>query len=351
MEKLVSMVVPIYNTVNYLPRCIDSLINQSYKNLEIILVDDGSTDGSENICEVYKNNDSRIKVIHKQNGGESNARNAGLEVATGDYLMLSDSDDEYLPNAVEELMTPFNLEKVDLVIGSYLEVNGDKVFLATTKCQHYTADEMIAKMYLDKSPYGTMYLMSTVIGSMFKMNIIRKNKLKFNEHFVVGNDTMFVCDYMKYCRDVFDIFLPVYRYYKYDICERVQGMSWVYPDFYKLYLAYTEKYISYLKNDEKEYNNILHIVIDTLIPLLIKAKVYEIEFDGRFNNELRQIVDNRLVMEAMQIYKRTRLTDSETIPDAIKSKDIYALNKALFEKSEAIKAMQEKSKYVRMLNI
>ena len=89
MRPLISIIVPVYNTEAYLAKCLDSLLAQSYNNIEIIVVDDGSTDGSREICDAYKEKDIRVKVIHKTNGGLSSARNAGLFKATGDYISLS----------------------------------------------------------------------------------------------------------------------------------------------------------------------------------------------------------------------------------------------------------------------
>ena len=93
MEKLVSIIVPVYNVDKYLERCVNSIIQQSYRNLEIILVDDGSTDNSGTICDTYKEKDDRIIVIHKENGGLSDARNAGIKIFTGEYVTFIDSDD------------------------------------------------------------------------------------------------------------------------------------------------------------------------------------------------------------------------------------------------------------------
>lgn len=104
MEPLVSIVVPIYNVEPYLRKCLDSIIGQSYQNLEIILVDDGSTDNSHEICDEYKEKDSRVKVIHKPNGGQSEARNVGLDNITGDYVTFIDSDDWYEVNTIETLL-------------------------------------------------------------------------------------------------------------------------------------------------------------------------------------------------------------------------------------------------------
>ena len=93
MQPLISVIVPIYNVEDYLNRCVDSIINQTYKNLEIILVDDGSPDNCPKMCDDYAKKDSRIKVVHKENGGLSDARNVGMEVATGGYVSFIDSDD------------------------------------------------------------------------------------------------------------------------------------------------------------------------------------------------------------------------------------------------------------------
>ena len=93
MEKLLSVIIPIYNVELYLNRCMESIVNQTYKNLEIIMVDDGSPDNCPELCEEWGKRDSRIKVIHKKNGGLSDARNMGLSVATGEYIAFVDSDD------------------------------------------------------------------------------------------------------------------------------------------------------------------------------------------------------------------------------------------------------------------
>ena len=93
----VSVIIPVYNVEQYLNRCIDSVLNQTYKDFEIILVDDGSTDKSGEICDVYAEKDSRITVIHKENGGLSDARNFGIDAARGDFLTFLDSDDYFHP--------------------------------------------------------------------------------------------------------------------------------------------------------------------------------------------------------------------------------------------------------------
>ena len=117
---LVSVIVPIYNVEKYLEKCIESIVNQTYKNLEIILVDDGSPDNCPAICDEWAQKDSRIKVIHKKNGGLSSARNAGLEVSNGEYISFVDSDDWLDENTFEELLEN-NDEQADFISFGLLE--------------------------------------------------------------------------------------------------------------------------------------------------------------------------------------------------------------------------------------
>lgn len=112
--ELISIIVPVYNVEQYLERCIDSIIGQTYKNLEIILVDDGSTDKSGGICDGYVEKDSRVKVYHKPNGGLSSARNKGLEMAVGKYIGFVDSDD-YIASDMYESLHRYMREDVDIV--------------------------------------------------------------------------------------------------------------------------------------------------------------------------------------------------------------------------------------------
>jgi len=116
---LISIIVPVYNVETYLPKCLDSIINQTYENLEIIIVNDGSTDNSPQICEKYAKQDSRIKLLHKKNGGLSSARNAGLDIANGEYLGFVDSDDYIEKNMYLEMLTYLKEYSANLVICSY----------------------------------------------------------------------------------------------------------------------------------------------------------------------------------------------------------------------------------------
>lgn len=123
---LVSIIVPVYKVEPYLRRCLDSIVNQTYTNLEIILVDDGSPDGCPQICDEYAAKDKRIVVIHKKNGGLSDARNAGLDICKGEYISFVDSDDWIVLNYIEVLLSINTKENADITIGNHKKVGESK---------------------------------------------------------------------------------------------------------------------------------------------------------------------------------------------------------------------------------
>ena len=118
-EQLVSVIIPVYNVSRYLPQCFDSVISQTYRNLEIIVIDDGSTDDSGIICDQYAEKDDRIHVIHTDNRGLASARNLGLENARGEYISFIDSDDWIEPHAIDTLLKTANMEEADIVNARY----------------------------------------------------------------------------------------------------------------------------------------------------------------------------------------------------------------------------------------
>lgn len=148
---MVSVIIPVYNVQDYLARCVDSVLCQSYKDLEIILVDDGSTDHSGALCDDYASRDSRIKVIHKSNGGLSDARNAGLDVMTGDYVTFIDADDYVHPYFVELLLRGLHESGSQIAVCRWQELNDgeehksvDTQYLDTVT---FTRDEAINSIF------------------------------------------------------------------------------------------------------------------------------------------------------------------------------------------------------------
>lgn len=153
-ETQISVIVPVYNVEEYLPRCVDSILAQTYENLEVILVDDGSPDGSGAICDEYAAGDSRIRVIHKENGGLSSARNAGIDAAAGEYLAFVDSDDWIEPEMYGHMLGLMKKYNAKLVCAGRYDVNGKtgekSVGLCPEKEECVTAEEMVGRIFLWK---------------------------------------------------------------------------------------------------------------------------------------------------------------------------------------------------------
>ena len=152
MESLVSIIVPIYNTQKYLDQCVTSILSQTYRNLQIILVDDGSPDNCGKICDEYAKKDSRIKVIHKQNGGLSDARNVAIDIAKGEYIAFVDSDDCVAKNIYEVLYKNLKENKADISIANYYRFENEEEIVEASqeeKVTVYNRDEMFEHMYDD----------------------------------------------------------------------------------------------------------------------------------------------------------------------------------------------------------
>jgi len=149
----ISVIVPVYKVEKYLNRCVESICKQSYSNLEILLVDDGSPDSCPQMCDEYAKADSRIIVIHKENGGLSSARNAALEVATGDYVICVDSDDYIHPRAVEKLYQACVMYQADIAMGLHFVEKGEKLLIedpVVDEVEIYSAVEALQVLLADK---------------------------------------------------------------------------------------------------------------------------------------------------------------------------------------------------------
>ena len=148
----ISVIVPVYNVEEYLARCVDSVLAQTYENLEVILVDDGATDTSGAICDAYATKDSRVKVIHKENGGLSSARNTGLEAATGECIAFVDSDDWIEPDAYAHLLDLMEKYQVELVCGGRYDVSGKTgqrtVGLCPRREEVISGEELAGRIFL-----------------------------------------------------------------------------------------------------------------------------------------------------------------------------------------------------------
>ena len=223
---MVSIIVPVYKVERCLPRCVESLINQTYKDIEIILVDDGSPDNSPKICDYYAEKDSRIKVIHKQNGGVSSARNTALDVASGEYITFVDSDDwvehqmiEYMVNAIDGVdIVGVNFDSRAISVGRNILEEG-KFNLKEDKKSNF--------LY-NVAPWGKLY----------KTSIIKQNNIRFLEYVKYGEDAIFLYDYIFFAKSAYAVDKILYHYN----CFMNSGSKTFYEDRAKWSKISLEKY-------------------------------------------------------------------------------------------------------------
>lgn len=179
MQSSVSIIVPIYKVEKYLDRCINSLVVQTYKNIEIILVDDGSPDKCPQKCDDWASRDNRIVVIHKENGGLSDARNTGIKRASGDYLMFVDSDDYIEPDSCEKFIEIVDKSQADIIVGNALqETSHGNVHMDRTNLEEgylYTNTEFIKLAIRAEEWYAPAWL------SLYKRNIYKENHLEYKK--------------------------------------------------------------------------------------------------------------------------------------------------------------------------
>ncbi|WP_432354367.1 glycosyltransferase family 2 protein [Sporosarcina sp. A2] len=209
---LLSIIVPIFKIEKYLPRCIDSILRQPFNDYELILVNDGSPDACPSICNQYAESDNRIKVIHKKNGGLSDARNAGIENAKGRYLLFIDGDDYMKDFTLEKIMKPFNgSEDLDMLICPLIKTyptGEEKVDYLPLESNYKLLNqkEMLAKMTISKTTFWGAG------KNIYKNSIIKDKKLFFQKDLIGAEDCEFFMKYIRSCRNFYLINIPIVHY-------------------------------------------------------------------------------------------------------------------------------------------
>lgn len=220
----ISIIVPVYNVQEYIEKCLESLIKQTFTDIEIIVVDDGSPDESYKIYEKYASIDKRIKIIKKENAGVSEARNTGIENALGEFLMFIDSDDWMELNGCELLYGEYLRTGADLVLGDVYTVTNEKRYLKrvfgkefTTKDQNFIRSYERACLGYGYNPLPINQRMVSGLGSpwnkLFKKSLIDKYHLRFDPYVKgIYDDNLFVLNYLEKVKKVSYIAKPIYDY-------------------------------------------------------------------------------------------------------------------------------------------
>ncbi len=208
----VSVIIPVYNVEKYLAKCLDSVINQTLKDIEIICINDGSTDGSAKILEEYAKKDDRIKVINQENGGLSNARNSGLDIASGKYCYFLDSDDWIELNTLEKLVNVINENDVDAVVHEANVIAEDDFCLQVAEDNQewfkgYSKNNGIHEIPLEISHK----IASVAWNKLYKTDLINKYHCRFPEG-LINEDEAFLWIYMVHCRNYYYLDEKLYNY-------------------------------------------------------------------------------------------------------------------------------------------
>lgn len=224
---LFSVIIPVYNAEKYINECIDSILSQSFREYELILVDDGSTDKSLTVCQKYANNDFRIKVFHQENAGVSRARNKGIEIATGSYVLFADADDYYLPDAFQIFMTYLKRSNADAIVSDAIKVG--KVDGGRFIGKDY--DEFFNDNPIIHIPRHALW------GYLLNKEIIDNFNIRFVEGLAYSEDSIFLMNYLLKCKTLQTISQPLYAYR-------------IHPDS----VCQSENYIKIVKNQLKAAN-------------------------------------------------------------------------------------------------
>ncbi|MCM1286174.1 MAG: glycosyltransferase [Acetobacter sp.] len=320
MSELISVIVPIYKAEKYLDRCVESIVNQTYKNLEIILVDDGSPDNCPAICDKWAKKDDRIKVIHKQNGGELSARTAGITEATGTFIGFIDSDDwvdndmyEYLYNLAvnnDAQVVCLGMRTIDVNDVDSPNETQEKEYL-----KFYDFNDIIKYLNADSlwSMCNKMYH-SSLFDGMPKLpgNLSFSSDFMYNyflykkvNRLIVSNQIKY--NYFRHCESA------IAGEIKYNLIDdSMQAYKIVDDDFDKNHPAYKFQVINKVKNDFFLINSVIrnHKCLDRYDVLrkdILKYKKYILSKDCRDVVERRHRIGTVLLMFAPKLYNQTIL--------------------------------------------
>lgn len=288
---LVSVIVAVYQSAETLPKCIHSILRQTYDRLEILLIDDGSQDKSGAICDRNARQDARIKVIHQPNGGVSSARNAGLDAATGEYVTFVDADDWLPPHAVALMVERISAHDADICFGSYTMVTA----FGNRKISVGESDSFSKSRNADTylSLIRKIKFMPGVWGKLLKNELIRKNGLRFRSGVRLGEDTVFIWDYVRRCER---ISIAADSVYHYSLITRSSASKLYYP----------------------EYNQCIFHTVSAFLQMTAD----EFEEDAAFRREAADVIFSGFIGSCLQYIGR--LSREEALPKIEETVSLYA---------------------------
>ena len=331
-NKLISVIVPVYNAEQHLERCINSILAQSYTNLEVILINDGSTDRSGEICDSYKNVDSRVKVLHKINGGQASARNEGLRIATGEFIGFVD-DDDVIDTFMYEILYK-NIQKYNTDVSGII---ADWIYTSKKVCESekyesrfYSSDELIFNMLAKQK-----IISSSVWDKLFRSSLF--NDIKFPDG-CEYEDYWVIIKILEKVQGIYIETRPLYHWYQYESSQSKRG-------FHRKSYSYVT--ISKKIRDELMVNNYPSYILDAATYFVL---ISYIKFFGKaFRAKNLKIEASDLNLTQIKKDLRIEITEAKEnkyISKSIKAK-CYILSSpfcGIYKKIWIIKNAMKKSK-------
>lgn len=310
----VSVIVPVYNAEKYMQECVGSILNQTLSDLELILVDDGSTDRSPALCDHYAAQDVRVKVIHKPNGRAASARNAGLRTATGEYVAFVDSDDWISPDMYEKMLQT----GADVTLCDYVRFQSEKEFPFTqpsVAAGFYNKAQIREKIYPYLVMDGIEYPITISNWAMLiKRDIIVKNQLSYREDILISEDAPFGSEVL-YCADSF-AYLKGERFYHYRMTEGSASKTYK-PWWWDSSLKINEETENFFSKCE-DYDFTQQIKSNMFY--LARAEIYYI----LCNQELSRKEQNRRIKAVMEHPRVVRMMlDFDVSPYSLSFRMLY----------------------------
>lgn len=262
---LVSIIVPVYNAEKTIDRCVSSILNQSYKDFELLLMNDGSTDRSGSLCDAYEERDPRVHVLHKENTGVSDTRNQGIAMARGEYLQFADSDDWLAPDAVAGFVRAVTEHQCDMVIADFYRVIGERVAQKGDIEKDGVMDRTEYAVNMMQRPADFYY--GVLWNKFYKRSIIEKHQIRMDSSVSWCEDFMFNMEYVRHARTIYAMKVPVYYYVKTKGSLVSQGIS-------------VKKTIQMKRTVFTHYNNFYKDVFDDEDYEKKKGQVYRFLFDA-----------------------------------------------------------------------
>ena len=300
----VSIIVPVYNVEKYLDRCLNSLINQTLKDIEIILVDDESPDNCPVMCDKYAENDSRIKVIHKKNGGLGFARNSGLEIAEGEYFAFVDSDDYVDLDFYEKLYNAAKSGDYDLAQGGISKQYGDRIERNNHPYENQCFDRENVKSILFPSVLGPDTYdqnssdMSTCIG-IYKLSLVKENNIRFvSEREYISEDAIFDIEIFKHIKSAVIIDSAGYYY-----CYNEASLTHKYmPNRFEQIKKLCDYELSLVDNDILKERIVGTFLINIIAVLKLEAINYKKTGNNNDKLRIKKIVNDSYVKNILKSY-------------------------------------------------